>query len=68
MAKNFTWKVLRSHGKRIKCARGSIRTKRLRGGKLLRVCCAPGEWKPRAKRCKRSMRAYEIGTPKLKKR
>lgn len=60
--KNYSWKVL--HQSMI-CAKGSIRTKRLkRGGKLLRICCPKKKWNTHTKRCRVGTLAYEIGTPK----
>lgn len=61
MAKRFRWKRLRVRGF---CARGSIRTKKLPGGKLLRICCPKGRWAPRAAHCKVGTVGYEIGRPK----
>lgn len=58
--KAYIWKRLG----RVKCARGSIRTKRIAKGKVLRLCCprGPGHWK--RGRCSVGTRAVEIGVPR----
>lgn len=61
MAKSYHWKMLRKRGS---CAKGSIRSKRLKGGKLLRICCPKGKWSKKSSHCRVGTVGYEIGTRK----
>jgi len=65
MAKRYSWKLLRRRGS---CARGSIRTKKLSGGKLLRICCPKGKWAKGAARCRVGTVGYEVGSKAAKSR
>jgi len=61
MAKRFRWKKLRARGS---CAKGSFRTKKLPGGKRLRICCPKGHWTKRGAHCRVGTVGYEVGRPK----
>lgn len=62
--KRYNWKKLSDAPAKEKCHRRGWRTRTLKGGKLLRVCCPTRRWNDKTKRCKGGMKGYEVGTLK----
>lgn len=46
------------------CDRRSFRVKRLKGGKLLTVCCPRGKWDAKRGKCRTGTKGQSVATPK----